>query len=245
MPKSDTIPGLAVPPLRTRVLERRPRYLLTAQSTNDLALDCRKDGAIFVADAQTAGRGRHGNAWHSAPGLGLWFSVALKGSSRGLMFAASLAVREAVQPRAELALKWPNDLLCAGRKVCGILVEHREAWSAVGVGINVHHRPEDFPEALRKSAGSLDSTTGLPWARSGLLHAVLEALDAAVWRLRHGGHDALWREWSEACDMVGRRVHRNGWWGRVVAVDEDGALLVERKDGRQERITGEVDTLAQ
>lgn len=244
MPKSDTIPGLSVPPLRTRVLEKRPRYLATAESTNDLALECRKDGAIFVADAQTAGRGRHGNNWHSAPGLGLWFSVSLKGPSRGLMFAAALAVREAVRPRAELALKWPNDLLCAGKKVCGILVEHRDAWSVVGVGINVHHRPEDFPAALRRKAASLDTATGLPWDRSGLLHAVLESLDAAVWRLRHDGYDEMWQAWSEACDIVGRRVWRGALSGRVVAVEEDGALLVETKGGHRERITGVVDVVA-
>lgn len=198
MSETDAIPGLVMPPLSTSVLTRRPCFLDAVVSTNDLALDCHEDGAIFVADRQTAGRGRHGNQWHSPPGLGLCFSVSFKGPSRGLMFAASLAVRDAAQPRAELAIKWPNDLLCAGRKVCGILVEHRERWSAVGIGINVHHRPEDFPESLREVAGSLESVTGLPWDRGVLLHDVLQTLDRSLAHLRRGGYARIWSQ------MVGR-----------------------------------------
>lgn len=217
------------------------RIFDSVESTNDIALDCCEDGAVIVAEQQTHGRGRHGNVWHSAPGLGLWFSVGLKGPSRGLMFAASLAVREAVMSRAALSIKWPNDLVCAGKKVCGILVEHREGWSAVGIGINVHHRPEDFPESLRELAGSLESTTGLTWDRSQLLHRVLEHFDEYIRQLRRGGYDDIRAFWSVACQMAGQTVRREGITGRVVAIDEEGALLVETADGRRERISHEVE----
>lgn len=239
------MPGLDLPPLNTAIAGSTVTFLEETESTNNLALSrhTREDGAVFVAERQTAGRGRHGARWHSAPELGLWFSVSLKGPSRGLMFAASLAVREAVLPRAELTLKWPNDLLCAGRKVCGILVEHREGWSAVGIGINVRHRDEDFPEDLRQIAGSLESATGLVWDRARVLHAILLALDHNVRRLRRGEHGSLQAQWAEACRIIGRIVRRDGVIGRVAAVDPQGALLVETRTGERRVITGDIEVV--
>ncbi len=239
------MPRLNLPPLNTAVVGSSVSFFDEAESTNNIALakDTREDGAVFVAECQTAGRGRHGTRWHSAPGLGLWFSVSLKGPSRGLMFAASLAVRDAVRPRAELAIKWPNDLLCGDRKVCGILVEHRQGWSAVGIGINVRHRAEDFPEELRAKAGSLESATGLVWDRARLLHAVLLALDQNVIRLRRGGQDAIRTEWIEACRIIGRIVRRDSVIGRVAEIDEQGALVVEMSTGKRRVITGDIEVV--
>ncbi len=243
MPDRAPIPTLRLEPLTGNLVGSTVEFLDTVESTNDRALACGVDGAVIVAEQQTLGRGRHGNTWHSAPGLGLWFSVALKGPSRGLMFAASLAVREAAMSRAALSIKWPNDLICAGKKVCGILVEHREGWSAVGIGINVHHRLEDFPESLRALAGSLESTTGVEWDRSVLLWNVLERIDDYVRQLRRGGFDDIRAFWSVACQIVGQTVCREGLTGRVVAIDEEGALLVETPGGRRERIAHEVEIL--
>ncbi|HEX71774.1 MAG TPA: biotin--[acetyl-CoA-carboxylase] ligase [Candidatus Hydrogenedentes bacterium] len=245
MSEVAAMPGLNMPPLNTAVVGASMFFFDETESTNNLALaqDTREDGAVFVAERQSAGRGRHGARWHSAPGLGLWFSVSLKGPSRGLMFAASLAVRDAARPRAELAIKWPNDLLCGGRKVCGILVEHREGWSAVGIGINVRHRPEDFPEELRATAGSLESATGLVWDRARLMHAVLLALDRNVRRLRRGGQEALRAEWVEACRIIGRIVRRDSVIGRVAEIDEQGALVVEMRAGKRRVITGDIEVV--
>jgi BirA family biotin operon repressor/biotin-[acetyl-CoA-carboxylase] ligase len=241
-----TIAGPALPPLHTHVVGSSLYFYDTVESTNALALRrgrrvVREDGAVFVAERQTAGRGRHGNAWHSAAGLGLWFSVSLKGPSQGLMFAAALAVRDAARPKARLSIKWPNDVLCAGRKLCGVLVEHRDGWSAVGIGINVKHRPEDFPEELRESAGSLESATDREWDRDWLLSAVLQSLDGMVLRLRRGEQEAIWREWVAACRIIGATVRRDDVVGRVTAIDERGALLVETDTGLRRITSGDPD----
>lgn len=241
MPETAAIPDLAVAPLETDVVGRVIRVYDCVSSTNDLALAQPEDGAVFVADRQDAGRGRQGNRWHSAPGLGLWLSVSLRMPPRGLTFAGALAVRDAVLPRVSLEVKWPNDLLCGGRKVCGNLVEHRGGWSALGIGINVGHERDDFPPELRDKAGSLVSATGLPWHRGALLHDVLTVLDRYVLRIRDGNYGLVRSAWARACDMVGREVRRGGVTGRVSGIDENGALLVRTADGMRRLETGELD----
>jgi len=154
------------------------------------------------------------------------------------MFAGALAVRQAARDRAALNLKWPNDLWCSGRKVSGILVEHQEGWNALGIGINVHQRPEDFPEALRETAGSLDSQTGQRWDRSGLLHEVLTALDDYVRTLRRGGLAEVHAEWAAASGLVGQTVSREGRSGRVVALELDGTLVFETAAGLRRIASG-------
>ncbi len=232
------------PPSAPRTALRTVHHVSSTPSTNLLALAGGGDGEVFVAETQTMGRGRLGNVWESAPGLGLWFSVRLEGPMRGVGFGAALAVRDAVAPRAVLKVKWPNDLLCNGRKVCGILVEQRSGWTALGVGLNVSHKPADFPAALRGRAGSLESETGLAWDRAALLERLLDRMDAVVLRLRAGEYESVRTEWAAACDMVGSRIRRGGLSGRVQAVDGDGALLVETGGGLVRVTGGEMEPAA-
>jgi BirA family biotin operon repressor/biotin-[acetyl-CoA-carboxylase] ligase len=199
-------------------------------STNSLALELPEDGAVHIADSQTAGRGQHGKSWMSAPRLGLWFSVCLAGDPKGLPFAAALAVRAALRPRTRAALKWPNDVTLQGRKICGILAEHRDGWTALGIGVNVHHRPEDFPEELRETAGSLESITGEKWDRNDTFCRILLELDRQVSRLRKGEYDRVRNQWATACDIVGKRIARDGLEGTVMGIEEDGALVMNTGD---------------
>jgi BirA family biotin operon repressor/biotin-[acetyl-CoA-carboxylase] ligase len=238
MDDSVSGPALEILPLATRVVGRTITWLETVPSTNTLALECRRDGAVYGAETQTAGRGRHGNRWESAPGLGLWFSVCLSGPPDGLMFAGALAVRRATKNRVTLNLKWPNDLWCNGRKVSGVLVEHREGWNALGIGINVHQRAEDFPEALRETAGALDSQTDQRWDRSPLLHEVLTALDDYVRTLRRGGLAEVHAEWAATSGLVGQTICRAGRSGRVVALELDGTLVLETAAGLRRIASG-------
>lgn len=233
----------APPPARRAVLTKF-NLVESTPSTNLLALAGGGDGEVFAAETQTQGRGRHGNVWESAPGLGLWFSVRLRGALPGAGFGAALAVRDAVAPRAVLKVKWPNDLLCNGRKVCGILVEQRSGWTALGVGLNVSHRPGDFPAPLRGLAGSLESETGLSWDRADLLERILDRMDAMLLRLRAGAYESVLAEWAAACDVVGSRIRRGGLSGLVTAVDGDGALLVETGGGLVRVTDGEIEPAA-
>lgn len=161
-------------------------------STNDLAWEAGGRGApegfVAFAERQTAGRGRYGRRWESAPHLGLWFSVLLR---------PILTLRESPQLTALLAevvaatiteesgcgatIKQPNDVYIGDRKVAGVLVEGRTApdgeyVAVAGIGINVNQTLEDFPEELRKTAGSLAMATGKRISRGNLAIALLQRL---------------------------------------------------------------------
>lgn len=224
---------LALPPLATQVLRSTVSYHACVSSTQDLALAAREDGAVYVADAQTGGRGRRHTPWASAPGRGLWLSVGLAGPPDGLPMAAALAVRDAAAPEAQLEVRWPNDLYLAGGKLAGVLVERRRGHNALGIGLNVLHTAADFPPALRSTATSLAHATGQPWERGALLHRLLVALDVYLVRLRAGGHAAVHAAWAEACDLAGRFITRDGIAGRVVDIAPDGALWVETEAGHR------------
>ena len=211
-------------PAETLIVGHRMVVYPETDSTNNRALATSGDGVVIVAESQTAGRGRHGRQWHSAPGLGLWFSVGMDGDLPGLTFAAALAVRDALASDVTLRVKWPNDLLLNGKKVCGILVEHRHGRTALGIGINLYHRPEDLPPALRDTATSVYMETGQRLDRSDVLKPILEHLDRRILALRLGHLRAIREEWSAACNLIGKRVRVCGVEGTIRSVNDTGAL---------------------
>ena len=232
-PFPEALPG-------TTVIGAAIHWYPEAPSTNIYALECERDGTVFIAEHQTAGRGRHGKRWHSAEGLGLWFSIALAAPLRGVSFGAALAVRNALANKVAVDLRWPNDLCCASRKIGGILVEQRGNRIALGIGINVNHRPEDFPVYLRHRAGSLATATGYAWDRTEVLTQVLMHLDDMVIRMRQGGHEAIHDEWTKACNIIGCDIRRGAIVGRVTAIDGDGALLVMTGTGPRRLACGDI-----
>lgn len=211
-------------------------------STNQWTLDHGAEGLVVVADRQTAGRGRQGRTWLSAPGLGLWFTVCLDGIIPGLSFAAAMAVHDALLDCAP-RVKWPNDILIGGRKVCGILAEHRAGRTALGIGINVHHTLHDFPPELRDKAGSLESTTGRAFDRLDVLARVLIELDKSVILLRAGAFEQIRARWVGACDIVGRTVRRENLTGLVLEIDGDGALVLNTDSGVKRFLSGDITIL--
>jgi len=232
----------------------RPLHLLaTTTSTNDEAKRGAKDGAphgaTWVAEEQTAGRGRQGRSWLSPRGEGLLFSVLVRVEcvpSRlpPAALAAGLAVRDAVAraaPGAGVKLKWPNDVLVGHRKVAGVLVEATTAGSKVeavivGVGINVHTR--NFPPELADRATSVALVAGEPPDRAEILGDTLEFLDRDLHIVVARGLN-LWQARLEAADALrGRRVRRDAGGqegeheeGEASGVDGEGRLVVRRDDG--------------
>lgn len=231
--------SLAPPPLDTRIVGARVLIYDEVDSTNARALEAAGDGLVVVADRQTAGRGRHGRPWHSAPHTGLYVSVAFEPPTPGLVFAAPLAVRDALAPLCQAELKWPNDLLIGGLKACGILAEQRGNRNVIGIGLNVNHRRDDFPPELRDRATSLALATGCDHDRALLLHAVLTRLDRQVIVLRAGGVEQVRRLWADACRIEGRRARYKGDEGVVVAVAPDGGLVLDTPRGVRRALFGE------
>ncbi len=229
----------------------RPMHLLGfTSSTNDDAKRASKEGAphgaTWVAEQQSAGRGRQGRSWVSPHGEGLLFSVLLRVSCPParvppLALAAGLAVRDAVAraaPAADVRIKWPNDVLVDGRKLAGVLVEAITAGSrvqavVVGIGINVHTRV--FPDELEGRATSVARVATTPPDRAELLADVLGTLDADAHLVVGRGLGLLRRRLEAADGLRGRRVRSEAGGstdeGIASGIDDDGRLVVTRDDG--------------
>ena len=232
----------------------RLRYVLHHRglvgSTNDwaksLATAGAPEGTLCSAEAQSAGRGRRGRQWLSPTG-GLYFSLILRpplppAAIPRLTLMAAVAVAEAIGSQA--AIKWPNDVLIGGRKVCGILCELQAEDDAVdavvmGIGINASEAKE---LSAVPTAGSVPVQN-----RVALLRAVLTQLDACYDRLLQRGWPDLLDTWRRRSCTLGTEVTVSGSFGaasgRAVDVDAEGALLVETSTGLRRFLAGEV-TLA-
>jgi BirA family biotin operon repressor/biotin-[acetyl-CoA-carboxylase] ligase len=207
-----------------------------AESTNALAAATPQPGLVVVADHQTAGRGRLGRSWVTPEGAALTFSAVVDPAVDDewwplIPLVAGYAVGRAVDGR----LKWPNDVLLGGRKVCGILVErvHVHApdgarpLAVVGIGVNVDQGADELPV---DTATSLALETG-PRDRTELFGVVLEELGALLTEAARSPY-AFVEEYRAACDTVGQvvRVELPGGThleGRAVGVDDHGRLEVE------------------
>lgn len=230
--------------MSTKYVAKEIRHFSTIDSTNNYALEHGEEGLVVVADQQTAGRGRLGRSWHSMPGVGIWFTVCFSGLVQGLTFASALAVQEALAPKCAAKVKWPNDILLNGRKICGILVEHKNGRTALGIGVNVHQTLDDFPEELSEKAGSLESITGESWDRSKVLHDILIALDQKVMLIRQDRFSEVLEPWVKACEIIGRQIHTGTIVGVVREIDEIGALMVETNTGIERVLSGEIEFLS-
>lgn len=232
-------------------------YEPVVSSTNDRArAEAERGGperSVFVADYQTAGRGRQGRTWIAPPRSGLLMSVLFRQSAappQHYTMLASLAAAEAIERLlgVEVAVKWPNDLLVGGRKVAGVLAEAittaGSGYVIVGIGLNVNLSDSDL-EVLPSTATALNRAAGRPVDRGELLAAILEQLDAWLALPPERRSPAAWRAWNAR--LWGRqqaiRVAEGGaqYEGIVEGTLQDGTLLVRSADGVVHRIvSGEV-----
>jgi len=214
-------------------------------------------GSVLVAREQTAGRGRRGRAWLSAPGDSLTFSLLWRYSEAtslaGLSLAVGVALARALEqlPLVGLSLKWPNDLLLGEGKLAGVLIEvvpaqtHVQAQSVViGIGVNLH-LPAAMPADLRvRSAALAMAATPLP-AASHLLARLLVQLHSVLSDFAAGGFAPLRPEWLRRHAFDQRRIQLLSDFavplvGICRGVDEDGALLLETQAGTQRVISGDI-----
>jgi BirA family transcriptional regulator, biotin operon repressor / biotin---[acetyl-CoA-carboxylase] ligase len=180
----DSLRPDAVEPLLQGRFGRPYRYLERCESTQrELGPDA-PEGAVVVAEEQTAGRGRLGRAWIAAPGTSLLFSLNLRPGVETrrlpeLSIVAGLASAEAIRQVTGLRpeIRLPNDLLVDERKLAGILAEAREQRVVLGIGINVNVPPEDLPTGVDRKATSLLAELGVPVDRAELLAMILLELE--------------------------------------------------------------------
>lgn len=200
-----------------------------------LAAEGCPSGTVVGADEQTAGQGRFGRHWHSAPGDGLYVSFIVRVSHLpARTLAAGLAARAAIHETAgiECDLRWPNDLLSRGRKLAGILVNAEPTALVIGIGINLNH--QSFPPDLAPIATSLAIECGHPVNRDNLLQALAAEVD-----------DWLPRDPTEVIAEF-QRVSSYAWGRRVTAddsltgitagLDPTGFLLLRKDNGEVVRV---------
>jgi BirA family transcriptional regulator, biotin operon repressor / biotin---[acetyl-CoA-carboxylase] ligase len=256
------LPQVLDPLLRGTIFDSQLHHFYKIGSTNTAAMAAAADGAhegsVFLAEEQTAGRGRGAHSWQSARSAGIYCSVILRPALAPsevlvLSLAAGLAVLAAIveiDPRVSLDLKWPNDVLIAGKKVCGILTEMnaeatRVRYVVVGMGINVNHA--NFPKELEGAATSLLLATGSEWSRVELTAALLKSLDREYRLLieQKDARQSILRRFTESSSWVrGKqvRIEENGERieGTTEGLDARGFLQVRTVNGLQTILSGTV-----
>jgi BirA family biotin operon repressor/biotin-[acetyl-CoA-carboxylase] ligase len=232
--------------LRTRELGRNLIFEPVAGSTMDLARDAADHGAVegtvALADEQTAGRGRMGRSWVTPPAANLTFTVVLRPPAavvRQLAMIAPLAIAAACEETgAQVAIKWPNDVQCGGRKLAGILIETESgddgaATVLPGIGLNVNFDPGVHDE-IRDIATSLAVELGRPVEREPLLASLLLHFERLYDDAKSGGSPL--NAWRARLVTLGQPVRATMPDGVVEGVaedvDESGALLVRTPDDR-------------
>jgi BirA family biotin operon repressor/biotin-[acetyl-CoA-carboxylase] ligase len=256
--------GAALGEAGAAIVRARPRlgrlastvhYFPSVESTNDVAASL-AEGAVVVADAQTAGRGRRGHAWFSPPGSGLYVSVVLAPAKATIdparatlltTLATGVALAEGIAAATGLPvdLKWPNDLFVARRKLAGILAE-TSGDDAVVVGYGINVGATAFPPEVRDRATSIETEVGRIIDRRVVLVETLAALSARYDDLLAGRFDAILDAWRRrAPGAFGARVswtrHARARSGITAGIDDRGALLVRTPDGVERIVSGEVN----
>jgi len=239
-------------------------YYPEIASTNTAAMQAAQNGAaegsVFLADQQTAGKGRNGHGWHSEPGAAILASVILRpriaaAQALWLSLMAGVAVHNALARTIGINcdLRWPNDLLISGKKACGILTElssdvEQLRFAVVGIGINVNQ--VSFPPEIAPIATSLRQQTDKSWPRDELLVALLESLEAeyrrAMSEIQAGSRSLLDRIERISSYVRNKRVHvdeAGGYDGVTDGLDERGFLRVKTPAGVRTVISGGVREL--
>jgi len=253
-------PSLVRPELGENEIGHSVIHYFRTDSTNNVSLELAARGAphgtVVVAEEQTAGRGRLGRSWYSEKSSGIYTSVILRpplspAAAPVLTLMAGVAAQRAIRATSGLAvdIRWPNDLLVNGKKVCGILTEMNAELDrlhavVLGIGINVNH--SEMPAELREIATSLRIESRRAWSRVHLFVALLNELEKHYRLLLEKGSTAIVERWAAASTFArDRRIRVLSSAGEFLAttagLDPSGALRVRYEDGREESlVAGEI-----
>ncbi|MBP1961928.1 biotin--[acetyl-CoA-carboxylase] ligase [Paenibacillus aceris] len=248
--------------MRTKVLGQKVHIYGEVDSTQTIAHSLVASGApegtLVLAEAQTAGRGRMGRAWHSPAGKGIWMSLVLTPRvpvyfMPQLTLLSAVALCRSIQKvcRVDIGIKWPNDLLIKGKKVSGILLEssgedERLKYVIAGIGISVNLKVDDYPEELRKVATSLAIESGTEIKRETLVQEFLlefEELYALYLEEGFSPIRLLWEALSVTLKRPIRTYTPNGVIeGFADSLDDSGALTVITENGEKIKVySGDIE----
>lgn len=246
--------------LDTKSFGREPEAILqvwdTIDSTNKHALQLAKDGAgegtCIISREQTAGRGRLGRSWVSPPDSGIYMSIVLRPTLAMedmplITLATGVACAKAIESVCGLAigLKWVNDLILDRKKLGGILVEMQKPAVVVGIGINVQHDEALVPEDLKEKMTWLRRGSDTKFSTNALAATILARLESYYQMLLDGRKSQILNGWRTLSVNIGQDVScqsgNQALEGRVIDINEQGALLLQLKDGAVQAVyAGEV-----
>ncbi|MFC1892600.1 biotin--[acetyl-CoA-carboxylase] ligase [Chloroflexota bacterium] len=245
--------------LATRFIGRRVIYAPSMLSTMDVARQEAQrravEGTVIITEEQTAGRGRMGRSWLSPKGSAALSIVLYPVVAHlpSLIMLASLAVVHTIEIVTGLSsgIKWPNDVLIGGRKVCGILIESdvrgsTADYTVIGIGINVNLKPSDFPE-ISPAATSLSDELGRNVSRLTVVQRLLVEVERLYLDLQAGG--SIYEEWRDKLVTLGQHVQvtwrEPAYEGLAESVGRDGSLLLRQRDGSLTKVVaGDVNPAA-
>ncbi|HVB36877.1 MAG TPA: biotin--[acetyl-CoA-carboxylase] ligase [Candidatus Acidoferrales bacterium] len=256
----ERVPDILAPKLLARQIHgtlfaKRIFHFFKTDSTNTVAMRLGEDGeahgTIVVAEEQTAGRGRAGHSWISEKSAGIYVSILLRPQispmlAPALTLVAGLAARDAIAEETGLSpdIRWPNDVLLNGKKVCGILTEmHAEPdrihFAAVGIGVNVNQTK--MPAELAAIATALRIETGRVHSRLETLARLLQHLDRYYNQYVTEGAAPILRRFAEVSSYCeGKRVRittsTETFSGTTAGLEPMGILRVKRDDGKIESV---------
>ena len=237
------------------------KLLQVTTSTQEVARELAEQGALegtlVLAEEQTRGRGRMGRQWYSPPGRGVWMSLLLRpafplSAAPQLTLLIAVAVCRAIriETGVNAGIKWPNDILASGRKLCGILVEsaleeERIRYCIAGIGIDVNLSEEELPDELRPIMTSIKIESGREADRSRLVGAIMTELESLYTLYKAEGFGPIASQWEGLSVTLNRQVMIEQPMGTVrglaSALDDTGALIVTLADGRKHKvISGDV-----
>ncbi len=246
--------------LKTHIIGKRVFSYEDLDSTNNavrkLGEEGLAEGVCVFAEHQKKGRGRLGRKWDSPKGSGILLSVLLRPAIEPyavprVTLAAALAVIRAVRQETglELGVKWPNDVVHEGKKLCGILTEmsaeaDRVNFLVLGIGLNVNSKAGELPPG----SVSVRELLGKKVARVPLAQKILQELERSYERVKAGRHEELCEEWESVSHTTGQQVSAKlldrTVSGTATGIDADGALWIRHDNGFQERIlSGDVQLI--
>jgi BirA family transcriptional regulator, biotin operon repressor / biotin---[acetyl-CoA-carboxylase] ligase len=238
-------PAHVEPMLRGR-FGRPYLYLAQTASTQRLLDAAQPEGAVAVAEEQTAGRGRIGRTWQAPASSAILVSTLLRPppgrEPAQLTLVAAVATAVVVERATGLAaqLKWPNDVMLDRRKVAGGLAELKDGAVVLGIGLNVNQAPAELPTETKAVAGSLRSVTGRTYERAPILADLLLELELRYDAWRDGGLDAIYEDLGSRDFLRGRRVTVDGVEGTAQLITREGRLAVATASGPLLVESGEV-----
>jgi BirA family biotin operon repressor/biotin-[acetyl-CoA-carboxylase] ligase len=239
--------------LKTQIIGRNIQYFKETESTNIIAREIAgsvEEGTVVIAESQTGGRGRMGRKWISPEG-GIWLSIIIKPKIQPLYASritllAGVSVAKTIRSYGLPAkIKWPNDVLMNGKKVCGILTEIEAEidlidFCVVGIGIDANVDTESFPEEFRETSTSLKKELGSEINRVEFVQRLLEEFESLYLKFQKDGFSPILEEWRNMSATIGEWVkittQARTIYGEAIGVDSEGALVLETGDGKLEKI---------